>query len=185
MLSVSTVKSAGKAGAYYTAEDNYYFLGEQSTEWYGTGAENLGLEGPVNRDTFVQVLEGQLPDGTDLRRMQGDVNKHRPGYDLTFSAPKSVSVLALVTGDKFLVESHREAVRRTLDDVEKLATTRTMTDGISEMEKTGNIVAAVFMHDTSRNLEPQVHSHAVLANATLSEAGWKTLSTDISGRQCR
>ncbi len=183
MLSVSTVKSGGKAGAYYTAEDNYYFLGEQSTEWYGTGAENLGLEGPINRDTFVQVLEGQLPDGTDLRRMQGDVNKHRPGYDLTFSAPKSVSVLALVTGDKFLVESHREAVRRTLDDVEKLATTRTMTDGISEMEKTGNIVAAVFMHDTSRNLEPQVHSHAVLANATLSEAGWKTLSTDISGRQ--
>ena len=65
MLSVSAVKSAGKAGAYYTNEDNYYFLGEQSTEWYGTGAENLGLEGPVNRDTFVAVLEGQLPDGTD------------------------------------------------------------------------------------------------------------------------
>jgi len=183
MLSVSTVKNAGKAGAYYTAEDNYYFLGEQSTEWYGTGAENLGLGGPVNRDTFVPVLEGQLPDGTDLRRMQGDVNKHRPGYDLTFSAPKSVSVLALVTGDRFLIEAHREAVRRTLDDVEKLATTRTMTDGISEMEKTGNIVAAVFMHDTSRNLEPQMHSHAVLANATLSQGGWKTLSTDISGRQ--
>lgn len=183
MLSVSAVKSAGKAGAYYTNEDNYYFLGEQSTEWYGTGAENLGLEGPVNRDTFVAVLEGQLPDGTDMRRMEGGVNKHRPGYDLTFSAPKSASVLALVTGDTFLVDAHKEAVRRTLDEVEKLATTRTMTDGITEMEKTGNLVIATFMHDTSRNLEPQMHTHAVVANATLSQNGWKTLSTDISGKQ--
>lgn len=183
MLSVSTIKSAGKAGAYYTNEDNYYFLGEQSTEWYGTGAENLGLEGPVNRDTFVAVLEGQLPDGTDMRRMEGGVNKHRPGYDLTFSAPKSASVLALVTGDSFLVDAHKEAVRRTLDEVEKLATTRTMTDGITEMEKTGNLVIATFMHDTSRNLEPQMHSHAVVANATLSQNGWKTLSTDITGKQ--
>lgn len=183
MLSVSSVKNAGKAGAYYTNEDNYYFLGEQSTEWYGTGAENLGLEGPVNRDTFVAVLEGQLPDGTDMRRMEGGVNKHRPGYDLTFSAPKSASVLALVTGDTFLVDAHKEAVRRTLDEVEKLATTRTMTDGITEMEKTGNLVIATFMHDTSRNLEPQMHTHAVVANATLSQNGWKTLSTDINGKQ--
>ena len=183
MLSVSAVKSAGKAGAYYTNEDNYYFLGEQSTEWYGTGAENLGLEGPVNRDTFVAVLEGQLPDGTDMRRMEGGVNKHRPGYDLTFSAPKSASVLALVTGDTFLVDAHKEAVRRTLDEVEKLATTRTMTDGITEMEKTGNLVIATFMHDTSRNLDPAMHTHAVVANATLSENGWKTLSTDINGKQ--
>lgn len=183
MLSVSAVKSAGKAGAYYTNEDNYYFLGEQSTEWYGTGAENLGLEGPVNRDTFVAVLEGQLPDGTDMRRMEGGVNKHRPGYDLTFSAPKSASVLALVTGDTFLVDAHKEAVRRTLDEVEKLATTRTMTDGITEMEKTGNLVIATFMHDTSRNLDPAMHTHAVVANATLSQNGWKTLSTDISGKQ--
>ncbi|WP_275555780.1 MobF family relaxase [Mixta sp. Marseille-Q2659] len=183
MLSVSSVKNAGKAGAYYTSEDNYYFLGEQSTEWYGTGAENLGLEGPVNRDTFVAVLEGQLPDGTDMRRMEGGVNRHRPGYDLTFSAPKSASVLALVTGDTFLVDAHKEAVRRTLDEVEKLATTRTMTDGITEMEKTGNLVIATFMHDTSRNLDPAMHTHAVIANATLSENGWKTLSTDINGKQ--
>lgn len=183
MLSVSSVKSAGKAGAYYTSEDNYYFLGEQSTEWYGTGAENLGLEGPVNRDTFVAVLEGQLPDGTDMRRMEGGINKHRPGYDLTFSAPKSASVLALVTGDTYLVDAHKEAVRRTLDEVEKLATTRTMTDGITEMEKTGNLVIATFMHDTSRNLDPAMHTHAIIANATLSENGWKTVSTDINGRQ--
>ena len=74
-------------------------------------------------------------------------------------------------------------MRRTLDEVEKLATTRTMTDGITEMEKTGNLVIATFMHDTSRNLDPAMHTHAVVANATLSQNGWKTLSTDINGKQ--
>ncbi|WP_240116238.1 MobF family relaxase [Erwinia endophytica] len=183
MLSVSTVKNAANAGGYYTAEDNYYFLGEASTGWYGTGAESLGLEGPVDRDMFVSVLEGKLPDGTDLSRMENGVNKHRPGYDLTFSAPKSVSVLALVTGDSFLVEAHNRAVEKTLDEVEKLATTRTMQDGVSVMEQTGNLLIARFMHDTSRNLDPQLHTHAVLANVTLAEGGWKTLSSDIKNKQ--
>lgn len=183
MLSVSTIKSASKAGGYYTAEDNYYFLGEQATGWYGTGAESLGLEGPVSREMFTEILEGRLPDGTDLTRMEGDVNRHRPGYDLTFSAPKSVSVLALVTGDRFLVEAHNRAVERTLDEVEKLATTRTMQDGVSGMERTGNLVIARFLHDTSRNLDPQLHTHAVVANVTLAEGGWKTLSSDTKNRQ--
>jgi len=183
MLSVSTVKSAGGAGNYYTAEDNYYFLGEQSTGWYGTGAESLGLEGPVDKAMFTAVLEGQLPDGTDMSRMENDVNKHRPGYDLTFSAPKSVSVLALVTGDNFLVEAHNRAVEKALDEVEKLATTRTMQDGVSVMEQTGNLLIARFLHDTSRNLDPQLHTHAVVANVTLAEGGWKTLSSDTKNKQ--
>ncbi|WP_416414399.1 MobF family relaxase [Pantoea sp. App145] len=183
MLSVSGVKNASKAAAYYTAEDNYYFLGDQSTQWYGIGAEHLGLKGPVVRDTFTAVMEGQLPDGTDMRHIENGVNKHRPGYDLTFSAPKSVSVLALVTGDSFLVEAHKRAVSRTLDEVEKLTTTRTMCDGITSMERTGNLIIARFTHDTSRNLEPHLHEHTVLANATRAEGGWKTLSTDITGKQ--
>ncbi|KGT95359.1 hypothetical protein NG99_03965 [Erwinia typographi] len=183
MLSVSTVKSAGGAGNYYTAEDNYYFLGEQSTGWYGTGAESLGLEGPVDKAMFTAVLEGQMPDGTDLSRMENGVNKHRPGYDLTFSAPKSVSVLALVTGDSYLIEAHNRAVEKTLDEIEKTATTRTMQDGVSVMEQTGNLLVARFLHDTSRNLDPQLHTHAVVANATLAADGWKTLSTDTRNRQ--
>ena len=183
MLSVSTVKSAGGAGNYYTAEDNYYFLGEQSTGWYGTGAESLGLEGPVDKAMFTAVLEGKLPDGTDLSRMEKGENTHRPGYDLTFSAPKSVSVLALVTGDRFLVEAHNRAVEKALDEVEKLSTTRTMQDGISTMEQTGNLLVARFLHDTSRNLDPQLHTHAVVANATLAADGWKTLSSDTRNKQ--
>lgn len=183
MLSVSTIKSAAKAGEYYTKEDDYYFLGEQSTEWYGTGAESLGLEGPVDKAMFVSVLEGKLPDGSDLSRMENGVNKHRPGYDLTFSAPKSVSVLALLTGDQFLIDAFRESVSETLDIVEQLATTRTMKDGVPAMERTGNLVIARFLHGTNRNGEPHLHEHGVTANTTLAEGGWKTLSSDTKNRQ--
>ncbi|MFK3695317.1 MobF family relaxase [Serratia bockelmannii] len=178
MLSVANVKSAGGAASYYESKDNYYFLGEMATGWYGTGAESLGLEGPVKKDVFTAVLEGKLPGGADLTHMVDGVNKHRPGYDLTFSAPKSASVLALVAGDTFLVEAFNKSIDITLNEVEKLASTRTMKDGVTEFEQTGNLVVAKFLHDTSRNLDPNLHGHAVVANATLSKDGWKTLSTD-------
>ncbi|HBY9763097.1 TPA: conjugative relaxase [Klebsiella pneumoniae] len=153
MLSVSTVKSASKASVYYFEEDNYYFQGEQSTAWYGAGAESLGLEGPVKQEMFKQVLEGKLPDGSDLTHMVGNENKHRPGYDLTFSAPKSASILALVYGDKTVLDAHKWAVERTLYEVEKLASTRTYSGGETTFEQTGNLVIAQFLHDTNRNSE--------------------------------
>ncbi|WON75539.1 MobF family relaxase [Serratia sp. UGAL515B_01] len=178
MLSVSNVKSAAKGSVYYFEEDNYYFQGEQSTVWYGAGAESLGLEGAVDPATFKAVLEGKLPDGSDLTHMVGSENKHRPGYDLTFSAPKSVSILALVYGDQSVLEAHKWATEKALNEVEKLASTRKYSDGQTVYEQTGNLVIAQFLHDTNRNSEPHLHTHAVVANATLSGDGWKTLSSD-------
>ncbi|MGQ6475912.1 MobF family relaxase [Serratia sp. IR-2025] len=178
MLSVSAVKSAANAAGYYEQKDNYYFIGEMATEWLGTGAESLGLEGPVKGEVFRSVLEGHLPDGGDLSHMKNGKNTHQPGIDLTFSAPKSVSVLALVAGDTFLIGAHKRAVAATLNELEKFASTRTMTDGVSALEQTGNLVVATFLHDTSRNLDPQLHTHAIVANATLAVGGWKTLSSD-------
>jgi len=178
MLSVSAVKSAANAAGYYEQKDNYYFIGEMATEWLGTGAESLGLEGPVKGEVFRSVLEGHLPDGGDLSHMKNGKNTHQPGIDLTFSAPKSVSVLALVAGDTFLIGAHKRAVAATLNELEKFASTRTMTDGVSALEQTGNLVVATFLHDTSRNLDPQLHTHAIVANATLAAGGWKTLSSD-------
>lgn len=178
MLSVSAVKSAANAAGYYEQKDNYYFIGEMATEWLGTGAESLGLEGPVKGEVFRAVLEGHLPDGGDLSHMKNGKNTHQPGIDLTFSAPKSVSVLALVAGDTFLIGAHKRAVAATLGELEKFASTRTMTDGVSALEQTGNLVVATFLHDTSRNLDPQLHTHAIVANATLAASGWKTLSSD-------
>lgn len=110
MLSFSVVKSAGSAGNYYTDKDNYYVLGSMGERWAGQGAEQLGLQGSVDKDVFTRLLEGRLPDGADLSRMQDGSNKHRPGYDLTFSAPKSVSMMAMLGGDKRLIDAHNQAV---------------------------------------------------------------------------
>ncbi|STK67676.1 conjugal transfer nickase/helicase TraI [Escherichia coli] len=103
MLSFSVVKSAGSAGNYYTDKDNYYVLGSMGERWAGQGAEQLGLQGSVDKDVFTRLLEGRLPDGADLSRMQDGSNKHRPGYDLTFSAPKSVSMMAMLGGINVLL----------------------------------------------------------------------------------
>ncbi|EAA4815484.1 TPA: relaxase domain-containing protein [Shigella flexneri] len=85
-------------------------LGSMGERWAGQGAEQLGLQGSVDKDVFTRLLEGRLPDGADLSRMQDGSNRHRPGYDLTFSAPKSVSMMAMLGGDKRLIEAHNQAV---------------------------------------------------------------------------
>lgn len=182
MMSIAQVRSAGSAGNYYTDRDNYYVLGSMEERWAGKGAEQLGLQGSVDKDVFTRILEGRLPDGSDLSRMQDGSNKHRPGYDLTFSAPKSVSMMAMLGGDKRLIEAHNQAVDFAVRQVEALASTRVMTDGQSETLLTGNLVMALFNHDTSRDQEPQLHTHTVVANVTQHNGEWKTLSSDKVGK---
>lgn len=183
MMSIGSVKSAGSAGNYYTDKDNYYVIGSMDERWQGKGAEALGLEGkPVDKAVFTEILKGKLPDGSDLTRMQDGTNKHRPGYDLTFSAPKSVSVMAMLGGDKRLIDAHNQAVTKALQQVETLAATRVMTDGKSETVLTGNLIVAKFTHDTNRNEEPQLHTHAVVMNATQNGDKWQSLGTDTVGK---
>ncbi|WP_164141857.1 conjugative transfer relaxase/helicase TraI [Serratia marcescens] len=182
MMSIGQVGPASKAGDYYTHQDNYYVLGSMDERWVGQGAEALGLTGKVDVKDFVAVLEGKLPDGSDLTRMVGNENKHRPGYDLTFSAPKSISVLAMLGGDKRLIAAHNHAVEVAVREVEKLASTRVMEGGVSETKLTGNLVVALFNHDTSRDLDPQLHTHAVVANVTQHDGKWQTLSSDTVGK---
>ncbi len=182
MLSFSQVKSAGSAGNYYTEKDNYYVTGSMEERWQGKGAEALGLEGKVDKQVFTELLQGKLPDGSDLIRMQDGVNKHRPGYDLTFSAPKSVSMLAMLGGDKRLIDAHNRAVTVALNQVESLAGTRVQKDGVSETVLTGNLIIARFNHDTSRAQEPQIHTHSVVINATQNGDKWQTLASDTVGK---
>ncbi|HFS7827579.1 TPA: MobF family relaxase, partial [Klebsiella pneumoniae] len=127
-------------------------------------------------------LKGKLPDGSDLTRMQDGENKHRPGYDLTFSAPKSVSMLAMLGGDKRLVDAHNQAVTEAVKQLETLTATRVMADGKSETVLTGNLIVAKFNHDTNRNQEPQLHTHAVVINATQNGDKWQSLGTDTVGK---
>lgn len=182
MMSIGQVGPAGKAGDYYTHQDNYYVLGSMDERWVGQGAEALGLSGKVDVKDFVAVLEGKLPDGSDLTRMVGGENKHRPGYDLTFSAPKSVSIMAMLGGDKRLIAAHNHAVEVAVREIEKMASTRVMEGGVSETKLTGNLVVALFNHDTSRDLDPQMHTHAVVANVTQHDGKWQTLSSDTVGK---
>lgn len=180
MLSIASV-SSGAAG-YYTNKDNYYFLGNMESIWLGEGAKKLGLEGHVDEKVFSEALAGRLPGEISLERIVNNINVHRPGYDLTFSAPKSVSILAVIGGDKAMLDAHKHAVSIAASEVEKLVSTRVMEDGKNSIELTEKLVAAAFTHDTSRELDPQLHTHLIVLNATERDGNWRTLSSDTRNK---
>ncbi len=176
MHSIASVRSSSGAADYF-ANDNYYSADEHAEAgvWGGEGARALGLEGQVERDAFEGILNGRLPDG----ELVGQVEGRRLGLDLTFSMPKSASILALVSGDRRILDAHLAAVKSTMSQlVEKqFAESRNYERSRSgEPQKTGNLVYALFAHDTSRALDPQGHIHAVVANLTRDPKGtWKAL----------
>ncbi len=178
MLSIATVGSAAGASIYY-ASDNYYVEGQltQHSQWVGRGAETLGLKGKVDASQFEAVLAGRLPNGSVIR--DGARGEHRAGFDLTFSAPKSVSLLAYVGGDERLNAVHLESVKSALGwGEQQFAQARIgKAGGGQDLVPTGTLVAALFSHDTSRLLDPQMHVHAVIANSTETPDGkWRALA---------
>ncbi|MFV0645061.1 MAG: MobF family relaxase [Sphingomonadaceae bacterium] len=174
MLSVSSVSSATGAAEYYAA-DNYYAIDDshEHSEWAGQGAKDLGLDGPVEAQKFEEVLAGKLPNGSEISSGSG---QRQPGMDLTFSAPKSVSLMALIGGDQRVIDAHHAAVKSALGWAEKnLAEVRSGRGG-AVVEKSQNLLVALFHHDTSRARDPQLHSHAVVVNATRrSDGEWRAL----------
>ena len=148
-------------GGYYARDDPAH---KQASAWAGRGPEVMGLSGAVEPEAFQQVLEGHVPDGRQLGKKARDgAIHHRPGVDVTLSAPKSVSLAALVGGDCRIVKVHDKAVNRTLGWIENKAIQTRMADPVTgAMIRKGNqkMVAARFTHDTSRNLHPQLHTHA-------------------------
>lgn len=181
MLSIAKIKTAGGASKYY-AKDNYYSKEEDQdfSRWFGAGADALGLQGMVDPAQFKALMEGHLPNGVELGRMDADGKlEHTPGWDLTFSAPKSVSIMALVGRDSRLLEAHERAVNVALSYLEDHAAfTRVMRDGEKSLEQTNSFVAALFTHDTTRSLDPGLHTHAIILNATQREDGqWRSLDS--------
>ena len=180
VVSIGAVASPSQGVSYYE-RDGYYAKDDaahrEASAWFGKGAEALGLEGPVDPDLLTNVLAGEVPDGSGIRlgrRSKEDEIDHRPGRDLTFSVPKSVSLAALIGGDERIVGVHDAAVRKSLAWIEgNVAETRMRDPEIGRMVRVGgqSIVAAIFRHDTSRNLDPQLHTHAVIANMVLGEDG--------------
>lgn len=179
VASIAALKSAKQASAYYELDDYYAEDDQAPSAWKGHGAEALGLAGPVDREQFAALLSGKLPSGQQLGTFRDGGLEHRPGVDITYSACKSVSIMAEVVGDRRLVEAHEEAVRIALDYVERHAiTTRIRATTGLETVLTSRMLAAMFRHNTSRALDPQLHTHTVVMNATLDDDGqWRSIES--------
>lgn len=175
MLSMSPVSGGSAASGYYKAE-GYYLNGSQeakdASRYVGEGARTEGLVGQIDDAKFTVLLEGITPAGTQIGRMRNGEWEHRPGLDLTFSAPKSASIAALVGGDKVVLDAHNTAVDAAIQYVEKnVVQTRQYKDGVLEKVTGGKLIGGAFQHDTSRAMDPHLHTHVVLANMVLSSDG--------------
>jgi len=200
MLKISKALSAGKLENYhrqeFTSPDQSYWSQGQTVqgEWQGRLAEKYGLTGAVNADEFHRLSEGEHPQTGEqlVQHRQSfeyqDANgktiksvEHRAGWDATFSAPKSVSLTALVGGDSRVRDAHRMAVTTALGELERY--TQARIGGNHPAESTGQFIVAKFEHDTSRPVDgyaaPQLHTHAVIFNVTERADGVE------SGKQAR
>ena len=193
VVSIGAISSAAQ-GVSYFERDGYYAKEDpghlEASAWAGKGAEALGLRGIVDPDVFREILEGAVPDGSGRRlgRKEKDgAIAHRPGRDLTFSAPKSVSLAALLGNDAAVAAAHDEAVRRTLAWLEATTVQTRMKDaetGLLVHAGNQKMVAATFRHEVSRNLDPQLHTHAVVANMVQGGDGkWRTMSNETLYRR--
>src|SRR3954469_2363644 len=192
MLTISKPLSAGQARRYHEEEfqngrENYYSEGELIRgQWHGQLASRWRLAGEVREEHFRRLAEGQHPitgeqlvrhqTARETRNARGKTIKtmeHRAGWDATFSAPKSVSLTALVGGDERVREAHRESVRVAVDQLERY--TQARIGGNHPPETTGKFVAAKFEHDTARPVDgyvaPQLHTHVVVFNVTERDNG--------------
>src|SRR5579862_2202476 len=166
---------------------DYYNEGQRvAGEWTGLGAERLGLSGKVRADDFLRLCENQNPSTGDTltqrlntTRTEGGENaaNRRIFYDFTFSPPKSVSLAGFIGKDERILEAHGRAVRAAVREFEAFAATRIRAGGVMNDRLTGNFAAALFTHDTSRALDPHLHTHCIIFNATFDpvEKRWKAL----------
>ncbi|HWG20540.1 MAG TPA: MobF family relaxase [Terracidiphilus sp.] len=192
MLTISKPLSASQARTYHAKEfvsqqQNYWSRGQQGhSEWQGQLSQQWNLAGPVEGEQFARLSEGQHPQ-TEAQLVRHQVSRtydgkngkevtsveHRAGWDATFSAPKSVSITALVGGDDRVQIAHRESVRAALAELEKY--TQARIGNVHAPETTGKFVAATFEHDTARPVDgyaaPQLHTHAVVFNVTERDNG--------------
>jgi conjugative relaxase-like TrwC/TraI family protein len=204
VLTIGKMSPEG-AIAYYT-KDNYYQQASaiDSSEWWGAGAEEFGLSGAIaDLDVFANLCNGYDPTGTEQLRLPPKNKKVIPsssdndcpltpaeqeqrekdaefqkqvigGYDTTFSAPKSVSLACLVGGDEGLAEDHKASVKVALEMMNQYYF-KTRIKG--EMVQGFKPIVALFDHDTSRELDPQLHTHSFWMNlAQTADGKWQSMT---------
>lgn len=186
MLSIQPLKSASGAANYYLNVVNYYENDSKSIRWLGEGAKALSIHGmKVEKDLMQSLLQGTMPDGTQLGRIDKEGIHHRPGFDMTVSAPKSFSILLESGADPRLGEVLDKTVEWFVSEMEaEFAQTRVMIDGKIEYLDTKNFVVAAFRQPNSRANDPQSHVHLVVMNMTQSrEEKWRSLASDMSAER--
>ncbi len=171
MITVGVIRNGGTYLSQHLRRNDYWAEGEKQVcgEWIGQGAAMLGLEGAVTDAPFEALRENR--DWQTGKRLTARANKtsRMALFDIQISAPKDVSVLAVVGEDERVREAFIESVRTILTEMEHFAAVRERrgeASGTEAFRLTGNFVGALFVHDASRDLDPQLHVHAVLANAT-------------------
>lgn len=183
MLTAKAQYSLANAEKYFRehlSTGDYYAEGKEVPgEWFGTGARKIGLQGRVGIEDFVKLCRNINPETNERWTQRLKTKSRRVFYDFTLSPPKSVSIVALVGGDRRIEESHHRAARIAITELEGFAAARVRKNGASSYRTTGNIVGAMFHHDTSRALDPHLHTHCVIFNATRDhvEDRWKALET--------
>ena len=153
MLSISNV-SAKQASSYYEKDGYYVRMDDADNRWKGALKDELDLPDNVNKDDFNKLIYER---------------KERAGYDLCFSAPKSVSVAMCLCPEirQDMIDAHNSSVKAVLEQIEKREIgARVTKDGVTEHIKTSNMIAGCFNHYVSRNSDPQLHTHAVILNKT-------------------
>ncbi len=189
MLSIVPIKKSSIQTGYYLKQDGNYYIEDVNEkelyQWMGKGAERLGLVGAIDAKDHTDVYNGVLPGNIVVgKRNQDGTLAGRPGYDLTFSMNKELSLIVCCSEDKplkdYFLNAHINAVKTAMHEVEKMASARKSVNGIREYELTKNMVASLCTHFSSRASDPQVHTHALVANVTEREDGqWRALSTDM------
>jgi conjugative relaxase-like TrwC/TraI family protein len=162
------------------AEDYYLKGGEPPGVWVGLGTYSLNLKGQVEAKQLSNLMKGFTPDGKKTLCQNAGEN-HKAGWDLTFGAPKSVSILWAAADDKLrdgIQKAQLNAVKDSISLIEEHAAyTRRGSQG-SEREKVEGLIAAVFPHSTSRKLDPHLHSHTVVSNvAQRFDGTWGTIDS--------
>lgn len=163
---------------YYTVGDYYTKGADEHSEWGGKVAAELGLEGKVDPAIFKDLLAGKVGDQQLGRRRSDGTIQHHPGWDFAVNAPKSVSIMALVSGDTRIIEAHEKAVSAALSYLEEHATMRHRVEGEVTEKTTGRLIYARFTEHASRELDPHLHTHVVVMNITDERDGAKKVSLE-------
>jgi conjugative relaxase-like TrwC/TraI family protein len=184
VLNVGKVRSGKDAKDYFldrvarSQSDYYTGAGEAPGQWAGAAAAELGIAGEVSEDGFLRILNGAHPDTG--ARLGGPARGDRVlAYDLTFRAPKSVSLLYALGGPRVsraVQQGHERALAAALGYLERHAAFARRGHNGTQLVRGSGFIAAVFQHRTSRAGDPLLHSHANIANLTRGPDGrWTAL----------